>query len=267
MSYRSFRNRNSRTTVDVGKGTFLEVRSPYHPALANQARALGGRWRESQLPQDLGCGGMWVFDLRDYVRVRDLYMGLFGAFGPVPAEELVDIEIDVVDLVEESFEGGSYWYEPAQLFVCGRLAAERRRSVWGVELGEKVIIARGEFAPRAGDIRTPGLAPSADAQLIMRDVPRCIAERAAAETPAVRIHADTVRSETAVDILRNALRAAGYDGLCEPDCECGCELDDLIPCCGAWWGDCLPAYRRDDGESGFFMVAADSEAAKAEKER
>ena len=33
---------------------------------------------------------------------------------------------------------------------------------------------------------------------------------------------------TAKEILINGLKEAGYDGLC--NLECGCFLDDLIPC-------------------------------------
>jgi hypothetical protein len=31
-------------------------------------------------------------------------------------------------------------------------------------------------------------------------------------------------------ILRDAIKAAGGDGLVNPDNECGCDTDDLAPC-------------------------------------
>jgi hypothetical protein len=35
---------------------------------------------------------------------------------------------------------------------------------------------------------------------------------------------------TILEIVREYLKANGYDGLCNPDAECGCVLDDLMPC-------------------------------------
>ena len=46
----------------------------------------------------------------------------------------------------------------------------------------------------------------------------------------------------AYDIIQDWLRDHGYDGLCEPDSECGCSIDELAPCC-CTIQDCVPAYR------------------------
>jgi len=56
-------------------------------------------------------------------------------------------------------------------------------------------------------------------------------------------------SKTVRDIIESYLRDNGFDGLCEPDTECGCGLDDLAPC-GGIIQDCHPAYRirRPDGD-------------------
>ena len=40
--------------------------------------------------------------------------------------------------------------------------------------------------------------------------------------------------KTAIELLADKLKEMGADGLCNHDC--GCVLDDLIPCC------CLEAY-------------------------
>ena len=45
------------------------------------------------------------------------------------------------------------------------------------------------------------------------------------------------------EIIATWLREHGYAGLCNPEQECGCGLDDLIPC-GEYFGDCEPAYLR-----------------------
>jgi hypothetical protein len=33
-----------------------------------------------------------------------------------------------------------------------------------------------------------------------------------------------------IDIIKLYLKENGYDGLCHPETDCGCEIDDLIPC-------------------------------------
>lgn len=38
------------------------------------------------------------------------------------------------------------------------------------------------------------------------------------------------------------LRSNNYDGLCNPDGECGCGLDDLMPCQCVNERDCVCAY-------------------------
>ncbi len=35
---------------------------------------------------------------------------------------------------------------------------------------------------------------------------------------------------TIIELTRAQLKAQGYDGLCNPDAECGCKLDELFPC-------------------------------------
>lgn len=48
------------------------------------------------------------------------------------------------------------------------------------------------------------------------------------------------------EIIRAALRAHGADGLVNDNGECGCSLDDLMPCENtiAGLGDCKPAYEK-----------------------
>ena len=42
-----------------------------------------------------------------------------------------------------------------------------------------------------------------------------------------------------IDIVEKYLKDNGYDGLC--DDECGCSIDDLMPC-SEYAGGCSPAY-------------------------
>ena len=44
-------------------------------------------------------------------------------------------------------------------------------------------------------------------------------------------------------IVREWLIDRGYDGLVSDRCECGCSVDDLMPCGFDCIESCLPAYR------------------------
>jgi hypothetical protein len=46
-----------------------------------------------------------------------------------------------------------------------------------------------------------------------------------------------------MDIVRQYLRREKYDGLCDPDNQCGCLVDDLAPCCPGEIGGCRPGYK------------------------
>lgn len=59
---------------------------------------------------------------------------------------------------------------------------------------------------------------------------------------------------TVESIVRKALVEMGADGLCHPDSECGCDVNDLAPC-GDLGSECQPAYRKrceKCGEDAFF---------------
>ena len=55
-------------------------------------------------------------------------------------------------------------------------------------------------------------------------------------------------------IVARALKAGGYDGLCnlEPyqGDGCGCKLGDLAPCGEPHWEDCRAGYLQADGTIG-----------------
>lgn len=71
---------------------------------------------------------------------------------------------------------------------------------------------------------------------------------------------------TVREICKQRLEADGYDGLCNPDLECGCLLPDLMPC-GECGRDCQPGYKGPVNEDGVGEgVYLTREAAKAAKE-
>jgi hypothetical protein len=63
-------------------------------------------------------------------------------------------------------------------------------------------------------------------------------------------------------IIAEGIRRAGAEGLCNPDLECGCELDDLIPCCSDP-SLCRVAWKRVcEGCGDSFMVGDPNSEAK-----
>jgi len=50
---------------------------------------------------------------------------------------------------------------------------------------------------------------------------------------------------TVSEIIEKYLKENGYDGLYNLNGECGCEIDDLIPCMD-YCGDCKPGYKISD---------------------
>jgi hypothetical protein len=51
---------------------------------------------------------------------------------------------------------------------------------------------------------------------------------------------------TVIDIIEDWLREHGYDGLCDPDAECGCSIDHVCPCCENCI-NCQPGYLHRNG--------------------
>ena len=44
------------------------------------------------------------------------------------------------------------------------------------------------------------------------------------------------------ELTEEWLKEHGFDGLCNPDLECGCKLGDLMPCTDPWPEECEPGY-------------------------
>lgn len=71
---------------------------------------------------------------------------------------------------------------------------------------------------------------------------------------------------TVKDILIQWLKANGYDGLVDQDCECGCRGDDLMLCAGPC-DTCRPGYQGPDIEGDAeWLIYPTREAADQAKE-
>ena len=76
--------------------------------------------------------------------------------------------------------------------------------------------------------------------------------------------------KTVKEIIKEHLKAIGADGLCNTDGECGCGVDDFMPCY-ACCGDCVPARKEiapaDHEFAGEEIYVPMEAPADAEKER
>lgn len=66
------------------------------------------------------------------------------------------------------------------------------------------------------------------------------------------------------EIIVQYLEAHGYDGLCNPDQECGCFLQDIFPCDMPNVDDCRAGHKRM-GKDGDWGIFADVDTAPEEK--
>lgn len=72
-------------------------------------------------------------------------------------------------------------------------------------------------------------------------------------------------NKTVIDLVRQSLIDAGYDGLYNEDAECGCLLDDLRPC-GNDFAECNPGYKGASTEFDFTIYGSKDDAEASFKE-
>ncbi len=57
-------------------------------------------------------------------------------------------------------------------------------------------------------------------------------------------------------LLRSLLQTVGCDGLANPDLDCGCSIDDLMPCASSDLRGCYPARAHRTPEGPGFHTCA-----------
>lgn len=134
----------------------LRVRTPFHPAFPAKANLLGGNWK--------GADKEWSFDPRDEQRVRDLCKQIYGTDGTVTDLVSVRVTMDKMPVCD-------------QLWLCGRMIAERRGRDEQVRLGDGVVVIAGGFPGSGGSHNNPSLSPRAGTVVEVRDAGREIAEK------------------------------------------------------------------------------------------
>lgn len=70
---------------------------------------------------------------------------------------------------------------------------------------------------------------------------------------------------TVKEIVFDYLATRGYGGLCNDDC--GCPIDDLMPCCSNGCAGCVPGYRQPDPDNkGEFIIVEEKTCAYPQHE-
>lgn len=137
------------------QGQQVRVTSPFHPEMVAQAPTLGGRWEST--PRE------WAFDARDEQRVRELLVSIYGTdgSGPVPT---VTVRHRITGY------GGLHDSAKQELWLLGRLVAQRRFRDAPVQLGAGVVVVEGKFPGRGGSAKYPAI-DGDGVVLEIRDVP------------------------------------------------------------------------------------------------
>ena len=53
---------------------------------------------------------------------------------------------------------------------------------------------------------------------------------------------------TVKEMINRGLLWGGYEGLYNPECECGCTLENLCPCGDPDLNECIGGFKKLDGE-------------------
>ena len=100
--------------------------SPYLPEFPEAARRLGGKWN----------GTHWVFDERDFDRVKELYLKFYGEDGFTPVKP-VTVRVMCLDDWFSEYRTG--------LFLFGRMIARGFCRDSGAKLGDDVVLLNGDI--------------------------------------------------------------------------------------------------------------------------
>jgi hypothetical protein len=147
----------------------IELVAPYHPHFVGRARALNGQWIDSRKA--------WHFDPRDAERVRAACLAIFGEDPAAPTTDRVGVRLKLDEIRCDT----------GALFALGREVARRPGRDMRVRLGDGVVIEGGSFPRAGGSMRYPELEPRRGTVLLVRDVPRALAEAYVEEEPGAEI--------------------------------------------------------------------------------
>lgn len=171
-----------KVTISIEKEKLI-VRSPYNTIFVTQAKKFGGKWSDPS----------WVFDVREETRIRDLCKMLYGTDG-VCSPDIVSVRAILRSPDNDCYRG------PITIF--GRVVARAFGRDSGARVGDGVVILEGGFNS-GGSVKNWRTVVKDKAEIILRDVPRGLAEKEIAkgadwitlEEETVRINCDELKSE------------------------------------------------------------------------
>lgn len=147
------------------------VNAPYHPNFPTGAKRLGGKWNPAEK--------VWVFDLRDEDRVRELCNQIYGSDAHVIGGKGERAPVELVTLrLRAKSEVSAH---TSAVFAAGRCVARATGRDSGARLGDGVVLLEGQ-ATSGGSMKNWYTVVCEGSVLEIRDVPRAAAEKELAES-------------------------------------------------------------------------------------
>ena len=141
--------------------TTISVEAPYNAAFVSAAKRLGGKWSAPK----------WVFDIRNEQRVRAACMEHYGTDGLQP--------MDAVTL--RIVFRPNHYEDRGAITVGGREVARAFNRDSGAKLADGIVVLDGGFTSGGSMKNWETRVRSAGATVLMRDVPRVLADRLIAD--------------------------------------------------------------------------------------
>ena len=146
--------------VEIKKvGEQIIAKSEYHPDLPREAKKLGGRWNPERKA--------WVFDARDFDRVRKLYRNTYGTDGSDNGET-VTIKAELTSEDEDFERCGGYYLGP----VCIGRAFGRDS---GAKLSSNIVCLQGGLTS-GGSVKNWATVVRKGTVIEIRDLPKGTAQ-------------------------------------------------------------------------------------------
>lgn len=151
----------TNVTVTVSP-TDIRVSAPYDATFPPAARKINGKWNQPHAP------GVWMFDIRDEGRVRQLCRDVYGTDGSDADQPRVTLRVPVP--WGDKWTGGEF--RPAGQALVWRGA----RDV-DVRFADGVVVVAGGFPGSGGSMRYPHLEPQGGTVIEVRDLLAAAAQK------------------------------------------------------------------------------------------